>query len=295
MKPNTTSSFSMDGLQEECLSEYRIDRHVLGLETQQERRHTELHILDCTGCYHAVREIQKEHADFVSLEAPLPHALEEAIKTVSRDAVYAETQKETERQAIPGWFQRWLHNWTATLAVAVAACAVLALPQVLQPLSNIPRIDADVGVPYVGFKGSTQPRLLVALQRKGTIRLARMGEPFRHLDSIRIACEWRSENPGYVFIFHRDLSSTWTPLYPSDPEKKSVPLSMGRVHDLPGSLEVDDASHGREEIWACFSKKPLSRDVVQRAIPPLHRTVEWRTQPREACDALVVFYFTRKE
>ncbi|TNE50990.1 MAG: hypothetical protein EP343_06015 [Deltaproteobacteria bacterium] len=240
-----------------CLSEYRLDKHALGLETPEELEETQRHLSTCELCRLDVEQVRQ------GLHSP-SHV---AIPTLP-------------------WWQEWLHGmqraWLlTTLAGATAALAVFFYVANPFPSKTSQRWLA---------KGA--PVLMVALQRKGKVRPARSGEMFYLGDKIRLAYRW--DYPGYVFFLHRDRRSQATPLYPSEATRPSIQTQQGGNQLLPGSLEVEGKPDGFEEIWACFSTQPLSWQAVTRSLPTqTSLQLRWEPGPRKQCNYLIRFLLRR--
>lgn len=338
-KQRPASSGMLEILPPECLSEYRLDRHLLGVESESERQQTLAHTSQCSSCRATLTAMRQEQEAFLQVQTTLPAALLQAIEATQAEAGVAteaipsaasqrppdasstsqgepaigvpqgaSTDRPGASQGAPvgeaagaggvwGWLSlnaSWLRQWGATVAVATACLGALVWFPQLWPGSGP---GSDAGSPdYIGFKGPSQPRLLVALRRDGKIRLAQVGEAFRHRDQLRLAYQWSRKGPAYLYVFHRAVqpSTPLTPLYPNHPKAMSIPIKTGaQERDLPGSLEVDDARHEREEIWACFSTQAISHKAARSAIPPPSESQLWQTAPRGPCAYLARFYFTR--
>ena len=110
-----------------CLSEYRLDRHLLGLESAEEKAEAEAHIAQCALCAGEVKAWHAAHAAPVRLPAPLPEA---------------ESSWWEQLQAL------FVSKGALWMPVASAACALVVLfwiarpgEEPFAPLSNTPQTN----------------------------------------------------------------------------------------------------------------------------------------------------------
>jgi len=218
------------------LSDYRIDRHLLGMESHEERHALQTHLQQCEACLNKVEHMRQQ---------------QQAYQVPKRLVRKLEKQYGPKSESI---FQKWF--WWPSLATATAAILLL----VANPFKGK---DHD----GFGIKGPKPPSLWVALQRQGKIRLATSGERFFPKDKIRLAYRWKTKKECHVFILHRDAKRL-TPLFPETRQEKSLRIQPNTRVELPGSFEMDDNKKGYEELLACFSQHPLTFQQVKRSLQP---------------------------
>jgi len=246
-----------------CLSEYRMDRYLLGIETDAEQKRRLHHLERCSACAQKLARYQEESQRY----AP-PSRLASSI----HDAL------GRERPSPPPWFSSWF-VWLSGVAVA----GVLLM---WSGVSLWQRSD--------GFlpKGRPIPKLILAVKRAGQIRLARSGELFFAKDQIRIAYRWDIKRRGFLFVVHRTQHRKVSPLFPASERSYSLRVLPRRRVSLPDSFELD-GQRDNEEIWACFSDRKLGFRQVQKALPSAG-SARWSARPRGDCEYLLLFLLRRE-
>lgn len=242
---------------EPCLSEYRLDKHALGLETPEEYKQTQRHIASCQRCLEDVEFVRQGMRKSHSVTIP-----------------------------VHPWWQEWLNLTTRFLTLPNLAGAAVVVALFLYTFNPF---QPPTPQPWIA-KGT--PVLMVALQRKGKVRPARSNEVFYNGDQIRLAYRW--DHPGFLFVLHRDRHNKATPLYPLEENQTSLKTQIGGNKLLPGSFELEGKSDGTEEIWACFSSQPLSWDEVKQSLPETSSTqLRWEPGPRKQCSYFIRFLMRR--
>ena len=264
-------------------SEFAMDAHWLGGDVE-DTQHT------FRAQLNASEEAQRHWLEH--LEATeTPFVPSDAWKARVEARWKQERQEEMAQAPIPEelpprWL-RWWQNWGLSMALA-AACLFF----VLRPTVSFDRYTGIRGR-YTGVKGSdVQGRLWVALRRGAQTRVVPSGTKVQPGDRIRLAVQWASVRKKYVFVVHRDGLGELSPLYPAHKSRRSLRLLSRQRRVLQDSFEVENKPHGSEQIWACFSYKPLSWEQVSRHLPA--RKQVWSSAPHGPCASLTLFLLKRK-
>lgn len=296
-----------------CLSEYRLDRHLLGLESVEEKAEAEAHIAQCELCAGEVKEWQLARAQPVSLPAPLP-SVEGAESAEGEVTLWARLQS---------FFGTKGMIW---MPVASAACALVILIWVArpgeQPFSTIParpnppKADTRQPVPHTrdnphkkaatpkaktpgpGIfrqKGEARPLLLVERARDGERKEVPSGTLFREKDEVQLSYRWVAG--GYLFLLFQDQAGEWSPLFPAEKTERSALIPQGGVQKLPDTFEVSGPAKGWERVWGCFSVTPVTYQEARLAVVALASKKQAATQkqPQEGttCRWVVRFALRR--
>ncbi|MCK6511001.1 DUF4384 domain-containing protein [Myxococcota bacterium] len=277
-------------LSSSCLSEYRMDRHLLCLEPEAERRESEAHIAACPRCRQEMAWLRQERADFLSHPAP-PLALEQALAASSTPQPTPSRGFDPTQGNGPTWATASSRSqptqpsrpwaiWASVATCSVALLLSLSLSSLWTPQHTI-------------YRGVETPVFLIGLKRGAVIRQMASGESVKAGDHIRLAYQWRTQKPAYLYILHRDQEGRLSPLYPASAEQPSLRLDSPNETTLPGSLEFDQATHGHEEIWACFSRQPLHFRALNAQIPSPDAWAHQEPKPHGPCAYLLLYRFRR--
>jgi len=275
-----------------CLSEYRLDRHFMGLESPQEHTQTQKHISQCPVC-------QKELAERQALQKEA-HTIAIPGLKISPWQQLIESMKRFFSPSSSGFYP--------LVTVASIACLGLliynTLPDPENPETTPKQVRKTPKKPqkvrqrtkvrkrYL-LKGTKKPQWIIALQRKGQRRLARSGEFFEVGDLLVLAYQWGMD--GFVYTVYRDTKNDIAPIFPRKAKQKSLPISKGIRLKRPGSLEVEGKPEGQEELWTCFSRKPLSFQDVEEALPKQRPSdLRWSPGPAGKCLFLHRFVLNRR-
>ena len=97
-------------LEKQCLSEYRIDRHLLGLENEVERAETLAHLDACSHCHAEHFAMQKERNSFLAKPGPLPEVI----------ASYDESLYQQHDTNVVSLFERgWVRSFSIAASIAL--------------------------------------------------------------------------------------------------------------------------------------------------------------------------------
>jgi len=252
-------------LQKDCLSEYQMDQHLLGLESKAEKEAVLNHIAHCELCRKELEVLASHRKAF--LQNPEMPPLPKHKDTEIRGSSFSARSK---------------------VISLLAACLVgiLFFP-VMRHFQH----------PIIQTKDLHAPAFMVAVQRGDQKpRIAHSGEHFRPQDNLRLAYTWKPKKlkEGFLFVIHRDQKNTFSPLYPENPTDKSLRILLHQEKALPGSLELDNARQGYEELWACFSNKALSYQEVLETLPRTKGLTQWESQSKGPCLSLHLFQLQRE-
>lgn len=262
------------------LSDYRIDRHLLGMDSEQDEQLFLAHIGACSSCREKVAELRAQQQSY-----ELPSAL------VARVVDAAGPSGFWEGLVLP-WY-----GWVGALSAVGALAFLWTLPTFSlfsdpNPLKRkTPHVRRDTPNGFL-VKGKEKPLLWVALQRGKVIRYARSGERFYPKDRIRLAFQWKagtSLKKRYVYLLHQDCQSL-SPLYPRTKSSKSQAILSDERVKVPGSFELEENPKGSEMIWACFSHVALTYQHIAKALPACQQWQKGKVSVKQqACDTLVAF------
>ncbi|MCB9641614.1 MAG: hypothetical protein H6728_00855 [Myxococcales bacterium] len=260
-----------------CLSEYRMDRRLLQLEDASERAASEKHLQQCSRCREEFAWLEQERAAFQQQAQELPQALEHTLQAQCRSEEDQEvTAKRPKEQ--PMWGLLW--SWRVLAACSLFLFASLSWKQLFPTR-------------YTTYRSADEPVFLVGLKRGSEIRQMHSGEFVQPGDHIRLAYHWRTKKAAFLYVVHRDQASKISSLYPSSSEEKSLRIETFREVALPGSLEFDQAAQGHEEIWACFSRRPLFLKDLTKILPKTSERIHWEPRPYGPCSMLFLYQFRR--
>ena len=236
-----------------------------------------------------VRDFDQLLVDFYQHERQLQDVpLERMLKKVQPELVPPPVEKKKETFSWRELFSRW--SVGGSFALAGVARVLLLMPQwssQIKSLFSPQAIHPTLGQAspnQLRTRGGEDAELSIYVKRAPQPRELRSGHPVFSGDRLRLLARW--QEGGFLFIVHRDARGVWNPLYPESPRSKSLPIPAEKVLALPGSLEVTDPSSGDEELFGCFSRRPLSYDVVLKGL----------AAPRSqgACKKIVRFVLRRK-
>lgn len=243
-----------------CLSEYRMDRHLLQMEDEQERASSMAHLAGCARCQQDKARL--EQAQRVPLVMP-----------ASKHTRWRALGLAAQQLSLP-----------VTWAAALGALCVLVL------------FVADwtgTGLRFSTIRGLAKPALLVVRKRQSAVEHVPSGASFYRGDFLRVGYRWASE--GYLTVVHRDIRGAISPLYPTTKSQVGVKIKAATRFFFPGSLEVEGQPTGDEEIWACFSRRPHSFAQVAAILPPVGRSGSKtrKSEARAPCLFLTHFLIRR--
>jgi len=269
-----------------------MDRHLLCLEPEAERRESEDHMATCPRCQQEMAWLRQERTDFLSHPTP-PLALEQALAASfkpqsteshgfdptpcgsTRAAAASKSQPTKSPRPWAGWA-----IWASVATCSVALFLSLSLRSLWTPQHTI-------------YRGVDTPVFLIGLKRGAVIRQMASGESVKAGDHIRLAYQWRTQKPAYLYVLHRDQEGRLSALYPASTEQPSLRLDSPNETTLPGSLEFDQATHGHEEIWACFSRQPLHFRALSAQLPSPDAWAHQEPKPHGPCAYLFLYRFRR--
>lgn len=158
----------------------------------------------------------------------------------------------------------WWHPlvWVGAPAALAAMLVFLVLPD-KRNITRAPGQKASVSQKFLLLRGGPAP-MQVVRKRKQEKGLVHSGETFLQGDQLRLLLRWKKG--GFVRVLHRDPKGSISPLYPKEEKGRALQLNTTARTPLPGQLDVTDAPQGDEEIWACFSTKPVSHAQVVATI-----------------------------
>lgn len=216
----------MDSISPNCLSDYRIDKHLLGVESPEERAQTLEHIQICPSCAQKYRQFKETKESFVGLP--------QDYRTIRQ------TLEEPPSFSLPSWL-------FVPLTLAGALLLLWLQPWQQQQTKN----------QHLTIKGKKPPTIFVALKRNQAIQLVSSGFGFKKEDKLRLAVMWKTTQPYFLFVLHQGVRQDWSPMYPDSKEKESLRIAPNQRVELPESLTVSGKNEGSETIWFCFSKRQL--------------------------------------
>jgi|GEM_PF-1250233 len=250
----------LEWMPEDCLSEYHLDRYLAGLGTQETRAKTQQHLQSCEICSTEYQRMERRREQFLMAPRRLPSSLQP---------------------------KDWLSfGWLTQGKLSFGALCLLCIV-----MFSIPSEKTH----YVGIKGILpNPTVLVGLKRGPNSGLVVSGVHVQSFDELRLAYRWNlgKKHEGFVFVIHRDAKGQVTPLYPESTSQKSLTGRSG-LHELPGSLEVDEHAHGNEELWLCFSPKALTYSEIRDQLPDFSPEVHPTILQRKPCVHLHRFVLQR--
>lgn len=267
-----------------CLSEYGLDRHLLGLESEEERVHSLAHIATCELC-------MRDRDEWLAAEA-VPVAIPEL--------------------APSPWERFWSGSWLpvsfGTGLAAACAVALLWWTQGKQPvdtsgtlLRHVPFTQMPTRRPVVrkqgllplATKGEQRPEVWLERTHQGQTEKVDSGVWVEAGDEIRVWFRWVAG--GHVMLLHQDQKGAFSPLWPASQNEPSAVIHQGGAQSLPNTFEVFGPPTGKELIWGCFSAKSLSFAKVRRAIEARAGTFQLQQRPGKAavCRWLVRFVMKR--
>lgn len=210
------------------------------------------------------------------------------------EALLDKVRQTYPRQESPSGSLWWRWPVWGGLSVGMASLAALFVmlrpPELQTPIKQGRSITRKALVPDHLITRGAGPSFYVARKRQAQKRYVHSGEHFQIGDKLRLIVDWPAG--GFLFVLHRDDKDALHPLYPSARHKRSIPWPKGKGRPLPGSLRVTAPARGNEEIWACFSTKPLTYVAVSKAIKE-HNTMRRVSSP--ICRTLQLFVIARSK
>lgn len=262
--------------QSKHLSDYRIDRYLLGLDSPEATQTLLTHLDTCSHCRSRVEQFRLQQQSY---EVPT-HLVKRVVEQSRRPSFWDNLQLS------PVWFQ-WLGAASVASLVVLWVSGQWNTSFIDTRHKNTSKKHITASIPpqprtndALIVKGQGKPKLWVALRRGTVIRYARSGELFYPKDRIRLAFQWKTHtaqkrniSKKFVYLLHQDCKSV-SPLYPNSTQQKSQAIRSNKRITLPGSFELDQNRSGSEMLWACFSQTPLSFQRISRTLPDC---TQWNT------------------
>ncbi|MFC1610482.1 hypothetical protein ACFL6C_05965 [Myxococcota bacterium] len=227
-----------DASTHQCPSQYGLDDYWLCGQTLDHPLHA--HIGQCTGCQERLAEYRSLESTFCAQVLPRLHE--------SR-------QHETQSS---GWhWGAWLEGWRLAAVPALALIAGLTIAVVWQVPSKVGLHQGHDD--YTAFKGAVG--LEVYCRRHAKVFPLSPGDNLQADDMLRFVPTL--PGPGYLMIVSVDGEGQVSLYHPT--AGREAELVRGERRSLPGSIILDRAL-GVERIFALFSPKPFTLDVVEEAV-----------------------------
>lgn len=231
-------------MNKEIISEYYLERYVLGELPEEEEKKIRQLSLSAPEIHAALEEIRSSDQDILALYPPL---------TVKASLL---TQlAESPKKSFP--YRRIL---TISSAVATLLILILFLPLLKQkPRVIYPDREQEVtlvkGIPAVDI---TRTQLLVYRKIQDRVEILSDGEKARAGDLLQLA--YVTTEDSYGMIFSIDGRGTVT-LHLPESKSKSTRLEMSKQFLLPNAIELDDAPKF-ERFFFLTSESPIDVDGV---------------------------------